>query len=77
MSIRAFDEFQPYKIVETGAVLLDLLLMEINISKIKSLGQKKENLLFELLAIILEKCRGLYVPGSLIRASRVCSYLND
>ena len=33
-SIRAY-KFQPYKIGETGAVLLGLLLMEINITEIK------------------------------------------
>ena len=49
------------------AVLLDLLLMEINIIKIKGAEkvymQKLTKLLFELLAIILEKGRGLYIPG--------------
>ena len=45
-------------------VLLGLLLMEINIFKIKGFVQKREkltNLLFKLTAIILEERTGLYI----------------
>ena len=48
-------------------MLLGILLMEVNIIKMKGSRQKKYakayQLLFELLAIILEKRLGLFFPG--------------
>ena len=45
---------------QTGAVLLGLLLMD---QRCRKSMQKLTNLLFKLLAIILEKRRGRYFPG--------------